>query len=57
MEFIKRFDNKPLRTAREIMNGEVTDPVRYDFEDAFLIIKVVQNDNKITLSDSTQSIK
>ena len=39
------------------MNGEINNPLTYEFEDAFLIVKVISSENKITLSDSTQSIK
>lgn len=39
------------------MNGEINNPLTYEFEDAFLIVKVISNDGKITLSDSTQSVK
>lgn len=57
VEFIKRFNTKPLKSIKEIMNGEINNPTSYEFEDAFLIVKVVSNDDKIVLSDSTQSIK
>lgn len=60
VEFIRRFDTKSLKPVKEIMNGEINNPTSYEFEDAFLIVKVVSaasGDSTITLSDSTQSIK
>jgi len=56
-QFLLFFAAKPLRPLKKIIEDERNNPVHYEFEDAFLIVKMVEKDGKMFYEDTMPSIK
>lgn len=56
-QFLISYSTRPLRPIKRIIEDERNDPVHYQFEDAFLIVKMVEKDGKMFYEDTMPSIK
>jgi hypothetical protein len=56
-QFLAAFAARPLRPVKAIIEDERVNPVHYQFEDAFLIVKMVEREGKMYFEDTMPSIK
>lgn len=56
-EFLLNFASKELRSIKIIIEDERNNPVHYQFEDAFLIVKMIEKEGKMNYEDTMPSIK
>ena len=56
-EFLLAFSQPEIRQIKEIIEGERLNPVHYLYEDAFLIVKMTENEGKMTYVDQMPAIK
>lgn len=56
-DYLLSFSTPELRAVKDIIRDERENPVHYEYQNAFLIVKMVEKDNKMVYVDPMPAIK